>query len=130
MDMAGSDTSDPRAVVEAVIAAFNRRDADALASLLAGDIICAGIPLAPALGLEAAMAMLAPFLAAEEIDWQVLTMAVNGRMVFTERVDRFRFRGQGWTQVRAAGVFVIEAGRVAEWRDYFDLGELQRAMPG
>lgn len=122
---------DPIAVVEAVIAAFNRRDADTLASLLAEDVACAGIPLEPAQGRQATMAMLAPFLAAEEIDWQVLAVAANGGTVFTERVDRFRFAGQGWTQVRAAGVFVIDGdGKVAEWRDYFDLAELQQAMPG
>lgn len=118
------------AAVEALIDAFNRRDADALADLLADDVICAGIPLEPAICKEATMEMLAPFLAAEEIDWQLLGIAASGPTVFTERYDRFRFAGQEWTAVRAAGVFELDDdGRISAWRDYFDLGELERAMP-
>jgi limonene-1,2-epoxide hydrolase len=121
---------DPVAVVEALIAAFNGRDTAAIAELLAEDVVCAGIPLEPAYGREATMAMLAPFLAAEEIDWHLLAIAANGNMVFTERDDRFRFAGRDWTSVRAAGIFEIDGdGRVAAWRDYFDLAELERAMP-
>lgn len=123
-------TADPVAVVEALFAAFNRRDAAAIAELLAEDIICAGIPLEPAHGRAATMAMLAPFLAAEAIDWRILAIAANGTTVFTERDDRFRFAGKDWTAVRAAGVFEIDTnGRIAAWRDYFDLAELERAMP-
>jgi limonene-1,2-epoxide hydrolase len=117
-------------IVEALVAAFNRRDRGAVADLLADDAIVVGIPLDPAVGKPAAMALLEPFLAAEEIDWLVEGLAANGRTVFTERIDRFRFAGQGWTAVRAAGVFEVDAkGKIAAWRDYFDLAELQRAMP-
>lgn len=121
---------DPVAVVEALVAAFNRRDAAAIADILSDEVVCAGIPLEPAHGRDATMAMLAPFLAAEAIDWRILAIAANGPVVFTERDDRFRFVGQDWTSVRAAGVFEIDPdGRIAAWRDYFDLAELQRAMP-
>lgn len=122
--------TDPVAVVEALVAAFNRRDTAAIADLLAEDVVCAGIPLEPAHGRAATMDMLAPFLAAEEIDWRMLAIAANGPVVFTERDDRFRFAGQDWTSVRAAGIFEIDDdGRIAAWRDYFDLAELERAMP-
>lgn len=123
-------TAPAEAQVEALVAAFNRRDRDAVAALLADDVVCVGIPLdAPAIGKAATMALLEPFLAAEAIDWRILAMAANGPVVFTERLDRFRFAGRDWTEVRAAGVFEIDAdGRIAAWRDYFDLGELQRAM--
>ena len=47
-------TADPVAVVEALVAAFNRRDATAIAGLLAHDVVCAGIPLEPAHGRAAA----------------------------------------------------------------------------
>ena len=118
------------AAVEALVAAFNRRDAAGIAALLHDDIVCIGIPLDPAHGKAATMDLLAPFLAAEAIDWEITAIAANGSTVFTERVDRFRFAGHDWTEVRAAGVFEIAAdGRIAAWRDYFDLAELQRAMP-
>lgn len=123
-------TADPIAVVEALVAAFNRRDGAAIAGLLAEGVVCAAIPLDPAHGRAATMEMLAPFLAAEEIDWRILAIAANGATVFTERDDRFRFAGKDWTSVRAAGIFEIDGeGRIAAWRDYFDLAELERAMP-
>ena len=121
---------DPQAVVEALIDAFNRRDGVAVAALLHDDIMCIGIPLPPAQGKAAALDLLAPFLAAEAIDWQLHAIAVNGRTVHTERTDRFRFTGADWTQVRAAGIFeVAEDGRIRAWRDYFDMAELLAAMP-
>lgn len=121
---------EPVLVVEALVAAFNRRDHTGVAALLADDVVCHGIPLEPAVGKAAAMALLEPFLAAEEIDWRIDAIAANGPLVLTERTDRFRFAGQDWTAVRAAGVFQIDAdGRIAAWRDYFDLAELARAMP-
>ena len=119
------------AVVEQLIDAFNRIDSAAVATLLHDDIVCVGIPLPPAHGKVATLQMLAPFLAAESIDWQVHGAAVNGRMVHTERTDRFRFSGADWTEVRAAGIFEIaEDGRIVGWRDYFDMAELVAAMPG
>ncbi len=118
------------AAVEALVAAFNRRDRVAIADLLADEVVCVGIPLDPAVGKAAAMDLLAPFLAAEAIDWRILAIAANGNQVLTERNDRFRFAGRDWTAVRAAGVFEIDGdGRIAAWRDYFDLAELERAMP-
>ena len=124
-------STDPAGVVKALIAAFNRRDGTGVAALLHDDVVCHGIPLEPAHGREAAMAMLAPFLAAEAIDWEILALAVAGRKVLTERIDRFRFAGQDWTAVRAAGILEIsDCGRVIAWRDYFDMQELMAAMPG
>jgi limonene-1,2-epoxide hydrolase len=120
----------PRVIVERLIDAFNRRDGSAIAALLHDDIVCAGIPLPPAHGKAATLDLLAPFLAAEAIDWQVHCIAASGPIVHTERTDRFRFRGRDWTHVRAAGVFEVAAdGRIIAWRDYFDLAELVAAMP-
>jgi len=89
------------------------------------DIICHGIPLDPAKGIAATMALLDGFLAAEEIDWSLEHIAAQGSVVLTERVDRFRFnKDADWTAVRAMGVFEIGAdGLIHAWRDYFDKEE-------
>jgi limonene-1,2-epoxide hydrolase len=119
-----------RRIVEQLIDAFNRRDAAGVAALLHDDIVCAGIPLPPAIGKAATIDLLAPFLAADAIDWQLLGIVADGPKVHTERIDRFRFSGADWTQVRAAGVFDIAPdGRIIGWRDYFDMAELVAAMP-
>lgn len=121
---------DVLATVYALVEAFNRRDRTGVMALLDDDIVCHGIPLPPAHGLAATMDLLDVFLGAEALDWQITAMATIGHTVLTERIDRFRFPGQDWTQVRAAGVFEIGLnGRIAHWRDYFDMSELLAAMP-
>jgi limonene-1,2-epoxide hydrolase len=122
--------ADSIGVVEDLVAAFNRRDRAAVYAALHDDIVCVGIPLPPAHGKAAATALLDPFFAAEEIGWQIIAVAGSGPTVLTERIDRFRFTGQDWTAVRAAGVFEIaEDGRIIAWRDYFDMAELLAALP-
>ena len=121
---------DPIVTIETFIAAWNRRDRDAIVTALHEDVICAGIPLPPACGREATMALLDPFLQAQDIDWQILGIAAAGNTIMTERLDRFRFSGMDWTEVRAAGIFELDAnGRIIAWRDYFDLAELVAALP-
>ena len=122
---------DPIATVEAFIAAWNRRDRAALAAALHPDAVCEGVSLPPAAqGREASLALFDPFLVAEELDWQVIHAAAQGRVVFTERVDRFRYAGMDWTTVRACGCFELdEQGLITAWRDYFDRAECLAAMP-
>lgn len=120
----------PERVVRALIDAFNRCDEAAVAALLHDNIVCIGGTLPPAQGKAATLELLAPFLAADAIDWQLHAIASHDRTVHTERTDRFRFPGMDWTQVRAAGVFeVAEDGRIRAWRDYFDMVELVASMP-
>ncbi|MBB5685909.1 limonene-1,2-epoxide hydrolase family protein [Sphingobium boeckii] len=120
----------PIAIIQAFIQAWNQRDRTAIRAALHEDVVCAGIPLPPAYGREAAMALLDPFLLAAEIDWQISAIAGSGNIVMTERRDRFRFPGMGWTEVRAAGIFELDDdGRIIAWRDYFDMAELIAAMP-
>jgi limonene-1,2-epoxide hydrolase len=79
------------------------------------------MPLDPAVGTEAIRVVLGMFVPpAEQIDWEILSIASSGNVVFTERVDRFVIGG---TQIElpVAGVFEIEGGKITAWRDYFDL---------
>lgn len=123
-------TNQAIAIVRDFIAAWNRKDRDAIIKLMHQDIICHGIPLDPAKGIAATMALLDGFLAAEEIDWSLEHIVAQGPVVLTERVDRFRFnKDADWTAVRAMGVFEIGAdGLIHAWRDYFDKEELLRAL--
>jgi limonene-1,2-epoxide hydrolase len=41
-------------------------------------------------------------------------------VVVTERTDRFRFKDR-WVDLPVAGVFELRDGKIALWRDYFDL---------
>ena len=45
----------------------------------------------------------------------------------TERVDKFRINGQ-WLELPVMGTFEIRNGKIAKWRDYFDLEQFQGQM--
>lgn len=117
--------------VRGFIDAWSRRDRAALGAALHPDVVCEGISLPPvAHGREQSLAIFEPFLVAEELDWQILNIASSGRSVFTERLDRFRYPGMGWTTIRACGYFEVDGnGLITLWRDYFDREECFAAMP-
>jgi limonene-1,2-epoxide hydrolase len=58
----------------------------------------------------------------------VLRSAVEGDTVFTERLDRHQI-ATGWVELPVTGVFVFREGKIAVWREYFDLGTLIRQWP-
>jgi len=119
------------ASVRAFIDAWSRRDRRALGAALHPDAVCEGISLPPAAhGRAASLAIFEPFLVAEELDWQILHLASSGGSVFTERLDRFRYKDMPWTTIRACGYFEVDAnGLITLWRDYFDRAECLAAMP-
>jgi limonene-1,2-epoxide hydrolase len=78
-------------------------------------------------GHEGLATTLSAFLApAGEVDWQILTQFEIGSTVINERLDRFQI-GDGWLELPIAGVFHIDDdGKIALWRDYFDMGSYMR----
>ena len=59
--------------------------------------------------------------------WELLNIAVNGRTVFTERVDRMAVGGKQ-VALPVCGVFELRDGKIAAWRDYFDLPTYMNAV--
>ena len=46
--------------------------------------------------------------------------------MINERLDRFQI-GDGWMELPIAGIFKIDGdGKIALWRDYFDMGSYTR----
>jgi limonene-1,2-epoxide hydrolase len=59
----------------------------------------------------------APF---ERGEWEVKQIAAGGDVVLTERVDRF-IGAEKTVELPVMGAFEIEDGKIAAWRDYFDM---------
>lgn len=116
----------------AFVAAWERRDTDAVMAAMAEGIDYANVGLSHTHTREEARAFLAPFIAgASEIEWVVhhAAEAADGS-VLTERTDRFLMGGR-WLEIPLMGVFVFDAdGLIAEWRDYFDVAGFQKQMAG
>jgi limonene-1,2-epoxide hydrolase len=88
------------------------------------------VPVAPARGHDEIRGVLETFVPpASAIRFDVLAVASRGNVVFTERVDRFTV-GDKEIALPVAGVFEVRDGKIAAWRDYFDLASYQRQLGG
>src|SRR3954452_2595057 len=118
-------TASPAGIVTAFIATIESLDLEGALAFLADDVEYDNVPMGKVFGIDAVRAGLGPFVAGfEQVDWPVSRIASSGTVehgiVFTERVDRFR-RGDTWLELPVNGVFEVRDGRIALWRDYFDL---------
>jgi limonene-1,2-epoxide hydrolase len=117
--------------VRSFIEAWQRNDLDELMSYFAEDCVYHNIPVAPVRGLEAIRATLQGFSGmASRVEWLLHQIAENeDGVVLTERTDRFEIGGQ-WVELPVMGSFELAGGRITAWRDYFDLAQFQRQLPG
>jgi limonene-1,2-epoxide hydrolase len=120
----------PGEAVTALIKANEARDIDALIDVLTDDIVYENVPMGVMNGHDEVRGMLTAFLGgAEKVAWEVLEQVEQGDTVMNERVDRFWLAGGHKVELRVAGVFKVRDGKVAVWRDYFDLAEFNTQMP-
>ena len=111
----------PTQVVDAFIAAIERKDIAAAAELVADDISYENMPMDPIVGRDAMVQVLEGFLAAaSEVEWPCLRQVEVGNVVINERLDRFKI-GDGWLELPIAGIFEVADGQITLWRDYFDM---------
>ena len=117
----------PGATVAAFIRAIERKDISAAAEMVAEDVSYENMPISPVVGREGLTQVLEMFLgSAHEVEWQIVSQFEIGNTVVNERLDRFQI-GDGWLELPIAGFFRIDdEGRIALWRDYFDMGSYQR----
>jgi limonene-1,2-epoxide hydrolase len=65
---------------------------------------------------------------AKGLEFKVLRSAANGNTVLNERVDIFDLGGGKKIELPVAGVFEVRDGKIALWRDYFDLQMYTKQM--
>jgi limonene-1,2-epoxide hydrolase len=119
---------DPETLIRDFCAAWERRDVDALLAYFAPDAVYHNMPLEPVRGHAAIRDVLNVFVPpASKIRFELLAVASRGDLVFTERMDRFTVGGKE-VALPVAGVFEIRDGKIAAWRDYFDMGSYQRQL--
>ncbi len=107
--------------------AFSRRNIDEILGFFTDDAVYHNIPMAPATGKDEIRGVLEMFVSGSpEIEFSIRNVACAGDVVFTERVDRMTFGGNK-VALPVAGVFEVRDGKIAAWRDYFDM---QQFMSG
>lgn len=110
----------PGEIVEAFLDHARALDLDAAAELLDDDCRYENVPFHVARGRQRILRDLGLFMRpVEAFEIDVRHIAVQGEAVLTERIDTFVVRGHR-IAIPLMGVFVVRAGRIVEWRDYFD----------
>ncbi len=117
-----------------VIARFCREfakpapDSERLASYFTEDAVYHNIPMQPVVGREAIKNVLGGMSTRMlSAGWQVKRQVARGDVVMNERVDNFTVGGKP-VAIPVMGVFELRDGKIAAWRDYFDLAMFQKQM--
>ena len=104
-------------------------DPDELAGYFTEDAVCHNIPMEPVHGREAIKEFIAGFTAGfDGIDFQVHRQISDGNVVMNERTDVMHRKDGGEIPLPVTGVFEVVDGRIAAWRDYFDLATVTSAF--
>jgi limonene-1,2-epoxide hydrolase len=123
--------ADNGAIVREFIQAWERKDVEGILSFFRDDAVYTNIPMDPPnVGKAMIRATVEGFVGmAEKVQFVVHHHAVNEKtgVVMNERTDRFLINGK-WIELGVMGVFEFKDGKIAAWRDYFDLGQFQRQM--
>jgi len=108
-------------VVQDFCAAWARKNIEELLGFFTADAVYHNMPLEPLKGIAAIRETINMFAApADSIVFEMRGIASSGDTVFTERVDHFKMMGKT-ISLPVAGVFEIRNGKIAAWRDYFDM---------
>jgi limonene-1,2-epoxide hydrolase len=110
----------PTKVVLDFLDAWPRGDIDVLMAFFSDDAVYHNIPVPAAVGAPAIRdAFLGFAKLMDSIEIVNLNVAAQGSVVFTERIDRFRW-GTKMLELPVAGVFEVQGGKIVAHRDYFD----------
>lgn len=123
------DNAESVALIRQFIEACARADADEFASYFTEDAIWWNAPWQVVEGREAIRETLRR--GAERmraLPWKLCHIIADGKIVMTERVDNFLV-GDTRISVPCMGIFELRDGKIAAWRDYWDLQQFERQLP-
>ena len=124
-------TQDAAALVREFCDAFGKGASPAdLVEYFTPDAVYHNIPVEPAVGHEAILGLLNMFLTpVERVEFRVRNLVADGNTVLTERVDVFVLPN-ATIELPVMGTFEVNNGKIAAWRDYFDLNQYMSQLQG
>ena len=121
--------ADPIDVVQSFCDAWAKGDLDSLMEFFTDDAVYHNIPVAPVTGKVAIRDTIAGFTAGvDSVEFRVAHIAATGGVVLTERVDAF-ITPTLTIELPVMGTFEVVDGKIAAWRDYFDLNQFMSQLP-
>jgi limonene-1,2-epoxide hydrolase len=118
---------DAEQVVRAELAAWSTLDVERILEYFAPDAVWDAQPAVTHGGIGEIRSALVEYL--EHItfaEMRLRNIAVTGNTVLTERIDSFVLEGHRLA-VPVMGAFEVVDGKIAAWRDYYELGSHQHA---
>ena len=111
-------------VVRDFCAAASTRDPAVLRAFFSDDVVYHNIPMEPAEGIDATMAVIDMFLGmCDALEFELHHVASDGTTVLTERTDIFTIKGKS-APLPVMGAFQVVDGKITAWRDYFDMAQV------
>jgi limonene-1,2-epoxide hydrolase len=111
-------------VVREFCAAASTRDPAVLRSFFSDDIVYHNMPMEPAEGIDATMAVIDVFIGmCDALEFEVHHLSSDGTTVLTERTDIFSIKGKS-APLPVMGAFDVVDGKITAWRDYFDMAQV------
>ena len=115
-------------IIRDFIAAWSRLNREELVAYFCEDGVYHNMPADPVSGHEALRGFIGAFLSGwDKTDWEILNLLVNGDIVVVERMDRTIAGGKP-VDLPCCGVFEMRNGKIAVWRDYFDMATYINAL--
>ena len=113
--------TDNEKIVRDFIAAWSELNVDQLVAYFAEDGVYHNMPTQPVSGHDDLRNFISGFVRDwEKTDWEILNLLAAGDLVMVERVDRTVAAGKT-VELPCFGVFEMKEGKIAVWRDYFDM---------
>jgi limonene-1,2-epoxide hydrolase len=110
--------------------AWSKLDPDLLTDYFAEDGVYHNMPLPPLNGRDAIRGFLTGFLAgATSAEFRMVNVVASGDVVMTERIDAFTLGGKEGA-FPVCGIFEVHDGKIAAWRDYFDMAQVTSFLTG
>lgn len=117
-------TGTPEEIVNEFIARVVRMDLDAACELVTDDVEYDNVPMGKVTGPEGIKSVLGQMAGiVTDVEFVTHRQLAVGDTVMNERTDRFGVNGK-WADLPVAGIFVVEDGKIALWRDYFDMNTM------
>jgi len=115
-------------VVREFITDWSNLDANKLVEYFTEDGIYHNMPMQPVSGHDNLRKFIAAFLNGwSQTNWDVLTLISKDNIVIAERLDQTIVAGKK-VDLPCCGVFEMRDGKIAVWRDYFDMGTYTKAI--
>jgi limonene-1,2-epoxide hydrolase len=122
--------ADAKTIVQQFCDAWGTSDLDTLVAFFTDDAVYHNIPMDPVSGVDAIRATIAGFTTGvESVVFETKHIAAAGDVVLTERVDVFTWPGGHRVALPVSGTFEVRDGKIAAWRDYFDMNQFMSQLP-